>query len=263
MKARSRIGGGRQVGFAKKENAEWVYGKHAVQAVLQNPKRCILRLLIQESCSYFPKKEDWNQLQIQPEENVDSRVFAEILGKNAVHQGCAVLTRKLEYPSIEELVQDDSDCRPIVYLDQLSDPQNIGSILRAAAVFGGRALVTTIHNSSTLTTAAMKAASGATELVPLIHVVNLVNSINQLKKHGFWCVGLDEKAPCKIHEMSLNRKFILVVGSEGSGLRRLTRKSCDFFVQLPSFGDFTTLNAAQAVTVALYEILRQTQKVND
>jgi 23S rRNA (guanosine2251-2'-O)-methyltransferase len=94
----------------------------------------------------------------------------------------------------------------------------------------------------------------------LVRVVNLVHAINNLKQDGFWCIGLDERSDQKIYEMSLDGKFIFVVGSEGKGLRRLTRETCDFLIQLPCMEEFSTLNAAQAATVSLYEMLRQRRK---
>jgi 23S rRNA (guanosine2251-2'-O)-methyltransferase len=230
----------------------WIYGKHAVKAALRNPKRSILRLIVLESSRDFFDK----CATIKPE-IVDRHLFGAIFGKDAIHQGCAVQVKKLQDYSIEELTSDESDDRPFVFLDQVSDPQNIGSILRASAVFGARAVVVTENNSPELTPAISKAASGAMESIPLIRVINLVHTINNLKKKGFWCIGLDERSDEKIYEMSLNGKFILVVGSEGEGLRRLTRESCDFLIQLPCMGEFSTLNAAQAATVSLYEMLRQ------
>jgi 23S rRNA (guanosine2251-2'-O)-methyltransferase len=232
----------------------WIYGRHAVKAALENPRRVIRRLVALNSCRDFLQK--CNGSSIAPE-IVDDVFFNSIFGKNAVHQGCAVYVKKLQEYSIEELVNDELDQRPLVFLDQVSDPQNVGSILRASAVFGARAVVTTENRSPELTPAAIKTASGAAEFVPLIRVINLVQTINFLKKHGFWCVGLDERANQKIHETSLKGKFILVIGNEGEGMRRLTRESCDFLLKLPCSGSFSTLNAAQAATVSLYEILRQ------
>ena len=112
-------------------------------------------------------------------------------------------------------------------------------------------------NAPEVTAVIAKVASGALETVPLIKVKNLVQSIKMLKKSGYWCLGLDERGDKKIGEMDLADKFVLIIGSEGQGMRRLTRENCDFLVQLPSVGSFSTLNAAQAATVSLYEILRQ------
>jgi 23S rRNA (guanosine2251-2'-O)-methyltransferase len=232
----------------------WIYGKHAVKAALDNPNREILRLVILDSHRDFLL--ECGQLSIEAEV-VGGAFFSSIFGKNAVHQGCAVFVKKFPEYSVEELLENELDVRPFIFLDQVSDPQNIGSILRSAAVFGARAVVATTNNCPELTPAIAKAASGAVEIVPLLRVINLVQTINYLKKHGFWCVGLDERAHKKIHEISLGGKFALIIGSEGEGMRRLTRESCDFLARLPYAGSFSTLNAAQAATVSLYEILRQ------
>ncbi|MDR0753315.1 MAG: 23S rRNA (guanosine(2251)-2'-O)-methyltransferase RlmB [Holosporaceae bacterium] len=232
----------------------WIYGRHAVKAALENPRRVIRRLVTLNSCWDFLR--ECGGLSVAPE-IVDDVFFNSIFGKNAVHQGCAVYVKKLREYSIEELANDELDQRPLVFLDRVSDPQNIGSILRASAVFGARAVVMTENHSPELTPAAIKTASGAAEFVPLIRVVNLVQTINFLKKHGFWCIGLDEKANQKIYETSMSGKFILVIGNEGDGMRRLTRESCDFLLKLPCSGNFSTLNAAQAATISLYEIQRQ------
>jgi 23S rRNA (guanosine2251-2'-O)-methyltransferase len=222
---------------------------------LQNPRRQLQRFIVLESFSKdFPEECGSSSLKA---ETVDRNFFNALFGKDAIHQGCAVLARQLPECSVEELIEDESDTRPFVFLDLVSDPQNIGSILRASAVLGARAVVVTENNSPTLTPAIIKAASGAAECVPFIRAVNLVHTINYLKKHGFWCVGLDEKADQNIHEAPMDGKLVIVIGSEGDGMRRLTRESCDFLVKLHSFGSFSTLNAAQAATVSLYEIMRQ------
>ena len=187
-------------------------------------------------------------------EVVDKNYFSSLFGKDTIHQGCAAQVLPLDVVYLEDLQDDD---RPIVFLDQVADPQNIGSILRASAVFGAKAVVLPEMNAPEVTAAIAKVASGALETVPLIKVKNIVQSIKMLKKSGYWCLGLDERGDKKIGEMDLSGKFILVIGSEGQGMRRLTRENCDFLVQLPSVGSFTTLNAAQATTVSLYEILRQ------
>ncbi|MDR3187536.1 MAG: 23S rRNA (guanosine(2251)-2'-O)-methyltransferase RlmB [Holosporaceae bacterium] len=234
----------------------WIYGRHAVKSALLNEKREILRLVLLESFKDFSDK--CSRSSLKPE-FVDKNFFNSTFGRDAIHQGCAVLVKNLREPCIGELLENESDHRPFVLLDQVTDPQNVGGILRAAAVFGARAVVVQDRNSPELTPAIAKVASGAIETVPLIRVANLVGAISSLKKRGFWCVGLDEKSEQKIQEISLLGNFVFVIGSEGGGIRRLTRESCDFLVHLPAFGNFTTLNAAQAATIALYEFLRQNQ----
>ncbi|MDR3155552.1 MAG: 23S rRNA (guanosine(2251)-2'-O)-methyltransferase RlmB [Holosporaceae bacterium] len=241
----------------KNRNSFWIYGKHAVKAAILNKERKILRLILLESCKDFLEEYGSVHESLQAE-LVDKNYFAAKFGKDATHQGCAVLVKDLHFHlCLEDLLTDESDNRPFMFLDQITDPQNLGSILRASAVFGARAVVVPEHNSPEFSPAIWKAASGAAEYVPIIRVINFVHAINDLKKHGFWCVGLDEKSSKTMSEMDLERKLIVVIGSEGTGMRRLTRESCDFLVKLPGIGSFTTLNAAQAATISLYEIRRQ------
>jgi 23S rRNA (guanosine2251-2'-O)-methyltransferase len=238
----------------KNASSMWIYGKHAVKHALRSSNREILRIVILESCADFVK--ECSNLSLKPE-IVDKKFFLSVFGGNATHQGCAVFVKKHRELSIEELANDPLDFRPLMFLDQITDPQNIGSIMRAAAVFGARAVVVTDRNSPELTPAIAKAASGSIEYIPFIRVTNLVSTINNLKKNGFWCVGLDERSDKKIQDISLDGKFIFIIGSEGNGMRKLTRETCDFLVTLPSRGKFSTLNAAQAATITLYEVLRQ------
>ena len=262
------------------KNSMWIYGKHAVRATLLNPKREVLRLILLESNKNF--LEDAISANIHSEliansnispEIVDANYFFSLFGRDATHQGCAVLVKKLEEMSLDDLIKDKSDDRPFIFLDQVTDPQNIGSVLRASAVFDARAVVITADHSPEITPTIAKTASGALESVPLVHVVNLAQSINYLKEHGFWVVGLDERSEKELSEIDLHGKFIFIIGSEGTGMRRLTKEACDFVAQLPgskvsannilnrsSTNSFTTLNAAQAATVTLYESCRQRQR---
>ena len=247
-----------------KKDTMWIYGKHATKAALLNPKREILKFILLESNKNFFQEISGTSknTNIPSPEFVDKNYFQTLFGKEATHQGCAVLVKKLEEIFLEELLRNKNDNRPFIFLDQVADPQNIGSILRAAAVFGARAVVITEDHSPEITPALAKAASGALESIPLIRVINLVHSINILKKHGFWSVGLDERSEKKLDEVDLREKFVFIIGNEGSGLRRLSKEACDFIVQLPGPGTFTTLNAAQAATVTLYESSKQRMKGN-
>ena len=231
-----------------KDGKVWIYGKHAVRAAVLSERRKVFKVIV------LPQSRDcFADLPVKVDV-VDKSRFSSLFGKDAIHQGCAAHVSKLDEAYLEDLPDDD---RPIVFLDQVTDPQNIGSIMREAAVFGAKAIVLPEMNSPEITAVIAKVASGAAEVVPLIKVKNLVQSIKMLKKSGYWCLGLDERGDKKISEINLSGKFVLVIGSEGQGMRRLTRENCDFLLQLPSAGNFTTLNAAQAATVSLYEILRQ------
>ncbi len=231
-----------------KSNRGWIYGKHAVRAAVLNENRQVFKVVV------LPQNRDFlSDLSVKTE-IVDKNYFQSLFGKDVIHQGCAAQVLPLDDVFLEDLPDDD---RPIVFLDQVTDPQNIGSILRASAVFGAKAVVLPEMNAPEVTAVIAKVASGALETVPLIKVKNLVQSIKMLKKSGYWCLGLDERGDKKIGEIDLSGKFVLIIGNEGQGMRRLTRENCDFLVQLPSAGWFSTLNAAQAATVSLYEILRQ------
>lgn len=237
-----------------KDSKVWIYGKHAVRAAILNKRRQVFKVVV------LPQNRDFfSDLSVKVDV-VDKNYFSSLFGKDVIHQGCAARVLKLDEIFLEDLPDDD---RPIVFLDQVTDPQNIGSILRASAVFGAKAVVLPEMNSPEMTAVIAKVASGAVEIVPLVKVKNLVQSIKMLKKAGYWCLGLDERGGKTISEINLKEKFVLVIGSEGQGMRRLTRDNCDFLVQLPSAGGFTTLNAAQAATVSLYEILRQQKRSSD
>jgi len=231
-----------------RDNRIWIYGKHAVRAAVMSEARHVFKVVV------LPQNREFFADCSVKVDIVDKNYFSSLFGKDVIHQGCAAQVLPLDEIFLEDLPDDD---RPIVFLDQVTDPQNIGSILRASAVFGAKAVVLPETHAPEVTAVIAKVASGALETVPLIRVKNLVQSIKMLKESGYWCLGLDERGDKKIGEMDLSGKFVLVIGSEGQGMRRLTRENCDFLVQLPSVGRFTTLNAAQAATVSLYEILRQ------
>ncbi|MBR1733865.1 MAG: 23S rRNA (guanosine(2251)-2'-O)-methyltransferase RlmB [Alphaproteobacteria bacterium] len=247
-------------GISSKDSM-WIYGKHAVKAVLFNQKREILRFVLLESSKNFIEDVSFAiKTRKISYEIVDSDFFFSLFGKNAIHQGCAILVKKLKEQFLEELIIDKNDDRPFIFLDQVIDPQNIGSIMRAAAVFGARAVVMTEDHSPEITATVAKTASGALENIPLIKVVNLTQSLNLLKKNGFWVVGLDERSEKNLADIDLSGKFVFIIGSEGFGMRRLTKESCDFLAKLPGVSSFTTLNAAQAATISLYESCKQRKK---
>ncbi len=231
----------------KNTDAIWIYGKHAVIAAIKNPNRKVLKLFLLKQNENLV-----NKLSVKFE-IVDKNFFANKFGKNVVHQGIAALVKPLKHIFLENLNNDT----PLIVLDRVVDPQNVGSIMRASAVFGAKAIILPEVNSPDLNATVIKIASGAAEIIPIIRVKNIVQTLKTLQKKGYWCIGLDEHANKYLHELNLKDKLVIVIGSEGMGLRRLTYEHCDFITKLPSYNEFTTLNASQAATISLYEVLKQ------
>lgn len=243
-------------GASRREHAQpggpyWLYGHHAVTAALDNPARKILRLA-QTGPGDVPTVEghEWEQ--------VPRDVLESWLPPGAVHQGLAAKVHPLPDRGIEDVIAQGQglDHGHLMILDQITDPQNVGAILRSAAAFGALAVVLTERHAAPESGALAKAASGALEHVPLIRVANLARALELLKKGGFWIAGLAADAPQTLAKAKLSGKVGLVLGAEGPGLRRLTREHCDLLVRLPTGGPIDHLNVSNAAAVALYELVR-------
>ena len=189
---------------------------------------------------------------------LDRQQLVEILPDGAVHQGLALAVEPLATPDLMDLVRSAELATArsvIVVLDQVSDPHNLGAVLRSAAAFGALAVVLAAHGTPPVTGALAKAASGAVENVPLARVVNLARTLDELKRAGFWICGLKETAPDVLWELELGARVALVLGSEGGGLRRLVRERCDYLARLPTRAEHPTINVSNAAAIALYELL--------
>ena len=193
-------------------------------------------------------------------EILDRRAFEQLLPPAAVHQGMALAAEPLPARDIDDVLDGISEAvgpQVIVLLDQVTDPHNIGAILRSAAAFAARAVVLPEHGAPPVTGALAKAASGALEAVPLLRVTNLARTLDRLKQAGFWCLGLEEGAEKTLAETDAGNRVALVLGAEGSGLRRLTRERCDLLARLPTRGKPASLNVSNAAAIALYELTRR------
>jgi 23S rRNA (guanosine2251-2'-O)-methyltransferase len=238
---------------APRKGSYFLYGNHPVSHALANPRRRILRILATapavQKISHLLRSE-------HPEpEVVDARMLEKLLQSDAIHQGVAIEVSPLEETTLEQVLSEEVK-RPLVLLDQVTDPHNVGAILRSAAAFDVAAVITTARNAPEETATLSKSASGAMELVPLIHVTNLAQAMEQVKKGGYWCIGLDADAKQTAAEAKLDQKTALVLGAEGKGLRRLTAENCDMVVRLPMSGAMESLNVSNAAAIALYEIYR-------
>ncbi len=250
----------------RRDGGSWVYGRHAVVAALMNPKRHCRRLVA------LPESKDAAAALLDGAEaglaaglklEILDRIRLEmLLPEGAVHQGLALQAEPLQPAFLEDTLAElppmpSTGPVVIVVLDQVSDPHNVGAIMRSAAAFGARAVVLPEHGTPPITGTLAKAASGALERVPLIRVVNLARALDKLKDTGFWCVGLDETAEQPLADLDLGGRVALVLGAEGEGLRRLTRERCDFLVRLPTGGPVASLNVSNAAAIALYEVARR------
>ena len=232
----------------------WLYGLHACRMALENPRRQIMSIMIVNES--IAEKIGMNARHRPKVKLADRQRLEALLPPGAVHQGIALHVAPLPPTTIDDLEADTSANQCVVVLDQVSDPHNVGAILRSAAVFGAKALILTDRNAPPESGTLAKSASGALELVPLIRVTNLAHAIKDLKDIGFWCVGFAESGAQQLNQIDLKGKIALVMGAEGEGMRRLTKDLCDFTVCLPAASDFTTLNVSNAAAIALYETFK-------
>jgi 23S rRNA (guanosine2251-2'-O)-methyltransferase len=232
--------------------AVWLYGRHPVLAALANPERKVERILATKEVAERHAKEFAGRAQILPREELAQRLPA-----GAVHQGIAVLVAPLEEPQLEDVLAKCGETALVIALDQVTDPHNVGAILRSAAAFGIAGVVVTERNAPADTGVLAKSASGALEIVPLVRAVNLARTLEQLKEAGFWLYGLDEKGDAPIGALDLAGRVCIVLGAEGEGLRRLTSEKCDRLVTIPTSDALAALNVSNAAAIAAYEWARR------
>ena len=229
----------------------WIYGRHPVLAALANGERRIERVLATKDVAERHADVLGNKVQIVSRDELTQR-----LPDGAVHQGLAVLASPLEEPQLEDLLARCGDSAMVLALDQVTDPHNVGAIMRTAAAFGAAGILTTDRHAPADTGVLAKAASGALEIVPLVRAVNLVRALAQLKEAGFWIYGLAEGGDAPLSSVDLRGRTCIVLGAEGEGLRRLTAEKCDRLLTIPTSAALSALNVSNAAAVALYEWVR-------
>ena len=255
--------GGRPPGPSAPDRTEpgWLWGGHAVLAALANPARRLRRVLIAGETVETWETEVAELLETRGDaakpEIIARHAFAQHLPAGAVHQGIAVQADPLDQPELDDLLAGLPADRPaaLILLDQVSDPHNVGAVLRSAAAFGAAAVVTTKRNAPGETGALAKAASGALEHVPFPHVTNLARAMATAQDHGFRLLGLAQDAQATLAEEADGDRRALVLGAEGQGLRHKTRATCDALVRLPTGGPIAELNVSNAAAVGLYELI--------
>ncbi|WP_297768065.1 23S rRNA (guanosine(2251)-2'-O)-methyltransferase RlmB [uncultured Roseovarius sp.] len=232
----------------------WLFGLHAVRDALENPRREKLRLIVTKNAA-DKLAEAIAASGVTPEE-ADPRKFSAPLDPGSVHQGAALEVKPLDWGPLRDVCLGDGHSAPrVVLLDRVTDPHNVGAILRSAEVFGARAVIAPRHHAAPETGALAKTASGALERQPYLRVRNLADAIGELQAMGYLVLGLAGEAQESI-ETALaekrDRPVALVLGAEGPGLRARTREVCDGLVRIGFASDFGSLNVSNAAAVALY-----------
>ena len=237
-----------------------IYGKHPVIAALKNSRRKIFKIytdagnidLIQKLCN----ENNLDKILIH---NLDKTGFDNLLPNGEVHQGMAILTQPLPPVFIEDIIEkskDKENCN-VVILDGVTDPHNVGAIVRTAAAFDSLAIIMQEKNAPYETGVLAKSAVGTLENMPICKVTNISRAIEKLQKAEFWTVGMDGYAKKTLAELKLSGKIAIVMGSEGKGMRKLVEENCDMTAKLPISENVESLNVSNACAIALYEINRK------
>ncbi|MDQ1849098.1 23S rRNA (guanosine(2251)-2'-O)-methyltransferase RlmB [Gemmobacter fulvus] len=233
----------------------WLFGLHAVRDALVNPDRVKLRLVVTKN-AYDKLADAVAQAGITPE-IVDPRKFDVPIDEGSVHQGAALEVKPLNWGKLADVCIGGKGAPLVVLLDRVTDPHNVGAVLRSAEVFGARAVIAPQRHSAPETGALAKTASGALERQPYLRVVNLADAMEELKAMGYVLLGLDGEAEVTLAQAVAEagtRPIGLVMGAEGPGLRDKTRDTCDRLVKIPFTGEFGSLNVSNAAAVALYAV---------
>jgi len=234
--------------------AQWLYGLHAVQAALANPRRKLGRAALTPRAIETLGSRLLSRVRV---ETLEPGAIDRLLPPGAVHQGAALEAWPLKSPELDDvLAQPAEGRRVILVLDQLSDPHNVGAILRTAAAFNVTAVVVQDRNAPPQSGALAKAASGALDLIPYLEVVNIARALDQLAERGFWRIALAGDGESSLAEAVPAGDVALVLGSEGAGIRRLVREHCEAAAFIPISKTMESLNVSNAAAVALYELRR-------
>lgn len=235
----------------------FLYGKHACLAALANPRRKIIRVLVTKNfdASSLPKKLSFIPQIISNEE------ILKFISSDAVHQGIIVETLPLEEVNLSYVEKKGG---LIVVLDQVTDPQNVGAILRTATAFNVTAIIAPKDNAPEESGSLAKVASGSLEIVPIIRVTNLVRAMEEMKKFGYWFIGMDGHTETDIGDIKdLTPNTALVMGAEGKGLRRLTVEACDYIAKIPISSQVESLNVSNAAAIGLYCLSKPQTQINN
>jgi 23S rRNA (guanosine2251-2'-O)-methyltransferase len=230
----------------------WIYGRHAVAAALANPQRRIRRLVATRNAA------DWltERGLTRAADDLKPHEIDRLLQPGAVHQGLAAEVDDLPRARLKDVCVSDGDMRPVVVLDQITDPQNIGAVFRSAAAFGARAIIVHERRTPPLAGALAKAAAGAIETLPCVKAVNISRALEALTELGYHCAGLAGEAELAIGAMPKTMPAAIVLGAEGDGLRQGVAANCSALYRIPIRPGVESLNVSNAAAIALYEAVR-------
>ncbi len=241
---------------------EIIYGINPVLEALRSDRRGLNKIFLAEGKEGGPirlvrqlAREKGIPVQVSPKEALDR-----LAGGGGHHQGILGFTAASAYSTWEDLldrVRSAMGRAIILVLDSIEDPQNLGSLIRTAEACGVKGVILPKDRAAGITPAVVKASAGAVAHLPIVRVTNLASTLEELKKEGFWIVGADSRAGKSLYELKFDMNVGLVIGSEGKGVRPLLLKKCDYTVSIPMRGKVSSLNAAVAGAVILFEILRQ------
>ncbi|MGY8986523.1 MAG: 23S rRNA (guanosine(2251)-2'-O)-methyltransferase RlmB [Sphingomonadales bacterium] len=239
-----------------KKGVFYIFGKHPVIAALSNPKREKIKLFVTEHSRSVISNFLNNHPNLKVEVK-DQDFIKNLVDSDNPHQGLVLEVKSLPNPHLKDVINCDGKGKNIILvLDQITDPHNIGAIMRSAAAFNAKAIITTDRNAPPETGTLAKTASGALDILPWVRVVNLAATLDELANNGYWRVGLDGYAEKSITEIDPGDNIVLVLGSEGKGMRESTQKKCDFLAKLPISPKVESLNVSNAAAVALYELIK-------
>ncbi len=250
---------GRRPGGGKPRPAEtglWLYGRHAVAAALANPERKIRRVVATKNAADWLADHGASEARLARLEDLKPDAIDRLLHEGAVHQGLAAQVEDLPRARLKDVCAPADKAAPVLVLDQITDPQNIGALFRSAAAFGARAVIVQERRTPPLSGALAKAAAGALETMPCVQVVNIARALEALQDLGYHCAGLAGEADAEITDFP-DAPLALVMGAEGAGLRQLVAATCNGLYRIPISPGIESLNVSNAAAVSLYEVGRR------